>query len=165
MKERRISIRVSEEDWKKIKGLAGGRSITVLFNELIRKEVQQMKGEAQAYHEMIRKIDSSDISKMSENLDEIKAKIDEIGPLIWGEIRPLVWKEKEGKPEGNSAVEYLDVIHKMGLETYKKVKDLSGKESGSDNSGKEIIEKLRQQDVTFAHYVSQILTEIQNLKR
>lgn len=168
MKERRISIRISEEDFTKIRGLRNGKSMTEFFRELIIEKVKASRGEAQSFNEMIRKIDSSDISKLVESVEQVKTKVDELMPQVWGqvkEIKKLVWEEKEGKPEGVSAIDYLNVIHKMGQETHKKVKDLSAKESGPDNFSKEIIEKLRQQDVNFAHYISQILTEIQNLKR
>lgn len=155
-----VTVKLNDADLRKLRELKGDIAASTFLRDLIKKEYGRAEESIETtskFLDTIRKADLSKLAEMAETVEHVKVKVDE--------MKPLVWEEKEGKEEGLRAIDYLNVIHKMGQETFKKVKDLSIKESGPDNSGKEIIEKLRQQDVNFAHYISQILTEIQNLKR
>jgi len=75
-KERRISLRISEADFRKVEAMRNGRTLTQFFTGLIQQAVEKDRQEAESFLELLKKIDSSDLSKISMKLDAILKKIE-----------------------------------------------------------------------------------------
>ena len=73
-----ISFRITETDFKKILAMKNGKSITNFFTELLKQAFEKERQEAITFLELIKKIDNSDLSKISQKLDLIISDIKKI---------------------------------------------------------------------------------------
>ena len=90
---RRISLRFSEAEYTQIKSMRKGKTVTDFFKELLHNAVHNDKVEANSFLELLKKLDSTDLSKLISNVQELKdlnkvmgqkliARLDEVDQAI-----------------------------------------------------------------------------------
>jgi tetrahydromethanopterin S-methyltransferase subunit G len=132
-KTRHINFKVAEVDFRRIQALKNGQSTTQFFTELIRKTVEGEREEGENFLNLMRKLDSSDLSKIAEKTDVILKKLDKQNGDSNGEIfkkleqeigviRTVVAVIAMGLPAAGKELErHLPAIHK-------KLKNVLGRE-------------------------------------
>jgi len=123
-KTRHINFKVSETDFKRIQALKNGRTTTQFFTEFVRKAVEGEREEGETFLSLMRKLDSSDLSKIAEKTDVILQKLvqqngDSVSEIFKkleqeiGVLRTAVAVIALGLPAANKELEkYLPAIHK-----------------------------------------------------
>lgn len=112
---RKITLRVSETDFRKIEAMRNGRTITQFFRDLVRAAVANERAEAESFLKLLEKINNSDLSKIVEKVERIEL-IEKYLKRIFGEaVRANIAVEELAKRRlGRSDFyqQFLDEIEK-----------------------------------------------------
>jgi hypothetical protein len=71
-KTRRISLRIPESDFQKIESMLKGRTMTKFFVDLVKLALEKERDDANNFLQLMRKLDSSDLSKLVEKVERIE---------------------------------------------------------------------------------------------
>lgn len=114
-KTKRINLRISETDFRKIEAMRNGRTITQFFKDLVRDAIANERAETESFLKLLEKIDSSDLSKIAEKVERIEV-VEKYLKRIFGEgVRANIAIEELAKRRlGRSDFfqQYLDEIEK-----------------------------------------------------
>lgn len=112
---RKITLRISETDFKKIEVMKNGGTMSQFFRDLIRGAVANERAEAESFLKLLEKIDSSDLSKIAEKVERIEV-VEKYLKRIFGEgVRANIAIEELAKRRlGRSDFyqQYLEEIEK-----------------------------------------------------
>lgn len=71
-----IGFRISTSEYEKLKGLTRGKTMSSYFREIIKREVEEDKREANDFLKLTEKMDNMALSKITDKLDEISTRLD-----------------------------------------------------------------------------------------
>jgi hypothetical protein len=78
-KARRISLRIPESEYQKIKAMLNGRTMTKFFVDLIKLAVEKERDDANSFLQLMQKLGNSDLSKTSDKLDTVLETLTALG--------------------------------------------------------------------------------------
>lgn len=139
---RRVCIRFSETDFRKIEAMRGDKTLTAFFHGLIKVAAEKEKQEASSFLELVKRLDSLDLSKVARAVERIEQKISDDSTAQ--AIERINEKLKENTDGGSSDIEdlllrVLEIAGRQYLLSVLSLKQVAGESfaKGSDTAAKE----------------------------